>query len=85
MKKLKKKIKNCNCLGSVGLALNLLGTLLVIISIGKIPCTSSTTCGGITYSLAYVLYPDYLKIGLLIIIIGFVLQLIKEYKLQNKK
>jgi len=70
-------------LGVVGLTLNLLGSMMVIIAIGGIPCTSSTTCDGVTYKLAYVLYPTLLKLGLGIIIFGFILQLIKEYKMKK--
>ncbi len=64
--------------GIVGTFLNLVGTILVIIAIGDIPCTSSTTCGDVTYKIAYIVHPLLLKIGLISIVFGFSLILYKK-------
>ena len=70
----------------IGLILDILGSILIALSIGKIPCTSSSTCGGITYKMAYIIHPDFLKFGLIILIVGFIFQLFeKDIKKKNQE
>ena len=57
-----------------GLILNLIGTILVLVSIGKIPCVGSTECAGKVYKFAYILHPFLLRLGLIIMVIGFIFQ-----------
>lgn len=72
-----KKLKECITakMDLFGLTFNIVGTLLTAFAIGEIPCRGSTTCGGVVYKFAYVVHPLLFKTGLIVIILGFVLQL----------
>ncbi|OGN31522.1 MAG: hypothetical protein A3I92_00570 [Candidatus Yanofskybacteria bacterium RIFCSPLOWO2_02_FULL_43_10b] len=67
---------------NLGLILNIIGSILVVVSIGKFPDGfggSTTSNNGREYHFAYVTRPTGLKIGLLLIIIGFIVQILEKY------
>lgn len=63
---------------NAGLLVNMLGSIFVVISIGKFPKGfggSTTDDDGNEYHFAYVTRPSLLKWGLILMIIGFFLQI----------
>lgn len=67
---------------NLGLILNTLGSILVVVSIGKFPDGfggSTTSNKGREYHFAYVTRPTGLRAGLLLIILGFILQILEKY------
>lgn len=67
---------------NLGLLLNTIGSVLVIISIGKFPRGfggSTTDKYDNEYHFAYITKPTSLKIGLILIILGFIVQILEKY------
>ncbi|MBI2337535.1 MAG: hypothetical protein HYU97_12320 [Deltaproteobacteria bacterium] len=65
-------------INDVGLIVNVIGTLMVAFSIGKIPKGfggTTTNDDGKVFHFSYVAHPILFKVGLVFIIFGFVLQL----------
>ncbi len=70
-----------NYLNILGLVLNLIGTLLIAFSFGKPPSTAEQwDKKGRKVSLAAFLHPAGFKIGIWLIVTGFVLMLIATIK-----
>jgi hypothetical protein len=65
-------------LNLIGLVVNFLAAVLIFYSIGSHPCANPFSyCGGTTNGLhiAYIKSPTFTKIGLLLLLIGFFIQL----------
>jgi hypothetical protein len=65
-------------LNNIGIALNIIGTLLIAFAFGKFPKEfggSTTGTDGKEYPFSYLLHPLWFKFGVGILILGFILQL----------
>ena len=68
---------------NIGILINAIGSLMIVISIGKFPKEfggSTTGDDGKEYHFAYVTHPKLLKIGLLAMVVGFLLQINWNFK-----
>jgi len=66
-------------LEDIGLLVNLAGSVLLVISIGKFPKEfggSTTGEDGKPYHFAYFLHPRMLKFGLCLLVLGFLFQIV---------
>ena len=65
-------------INEIGLIANVIGTILLAFSIGKIPNGfggTTTDDDGKEFHFAYVVHPSLFKFGLSLIVLGFILQL----------
>lgn len=64
---------------NLGLFLNMIGTVLIAFSVGRFPKEfggSTTGSDGKEYHFIYFIHPNWFKVGIALLIIGFLSQLI---------